>query len=77
MTNLERFCSAMDYPWLVERYELDGQDRLTVHYRSQRHMDVTWSHQPFTFEMVPKVGTVGRIGFISNLHIETDEDLSR
>jgi hypothetical protein len=41
MTDLERFCSAMDYPWVVERYELDGQDRLTVHYRSQRYMDVS------------------------------------
>ena len=65
-SDLELSTRAMDGEWVVERYELEDDGNLRVHYRSKDYPLVGWSHIPFDFEAVAPVGTVGRIGFISN-----------
>lgn len=63
VSDLDRFTAAMNGLWSVVRYELDG-DKLRVVYRSQVNPLIEWSHTPFNdFNEIPKVGTVGRIGF--------------
>lgn len=64
-SDLSMFLEAMDGEWRVTHYELDEDDRLRVHYQSQLMPHVRWSHKPFNaLDTIPKVGTVGRIGFI-------------
>jgi len=73
MTAFDRFLEAMAHRWVVERYSLDEEDRLHVHYRSVTDPDLTWSHRPYNpLETIPKVGTVGMIGFVAKEeHVES------
>lgn len=61
-SQLDEFMKAMDGEWIVISHEIAG-DLIRVTYRSIDLPHLTWSHIPFSFSMVPKVGIVGRLGF--------------
>ena len=68
MNTLEMFTAALDGEWRVVRYSVDEPTgRLRIHYLSMVDLSTEWTHTPFG-ELVnmPKIGTIGRIGFISN-----------
>lgn len=61
---LDLFCKAMDGRWVVDRVEPRDNVRSQVFYRSLDYPLIEWSHSPFHPEIIPAVGTVGRIGFV-------------
>ncbi len=63
---LDRFLLAMAFEWVVDRYSVDDDGRLRVHYACRGDPGLEWSHTPFN-ELVttPQVGTVGMLGFIA------------
>lgn len=67
MTQIDRFMAAMDGEWEVERYSVEANGRLRIHYVSLSDPDITWSHTPFgELVQMPKIGWRGRIGFVVN-----------
>ncbi len=63
---LARFLAAMASEWVVDRYSVDDDGRLRVHYVCRGDPGLEWAHNPFN-ELVttPKIGTVGMLGFIA------------
>lgn len=64
--SMERFLAAMDGQWRVDSLLRCDDGRTAVVYRSLSDPELKWSHKAFSHSLVPRVGTVGRIGFIQD-----------
>ena len=66
-SDFELFCRAMDGLWRV--VHLDPQDgdeeRVKITYESVAVPGLKWSHTAFAGYSIPRVGTLGRIGFMT------------
>lgn len=68
---LEAFMSAMAGEWIVERYSVDSNEKLRVHYISKMDNRIEWSHNPGnSLDTTPKVGDVGMLGFIGKKQVD-------
>lgn len=65
------FLKAMGGEWVVDRYSVDDNGKLRVHYVSVDDPRIVWTHNPHNpLSTIPKIGEKGMIGFIGQSTIK-------